>query len=36
VAGSSKHDVARAIVMSGLCTVLVSDENTARTLLEDA
>jgi deoxyribonucleoside regulator len=36
VAGESKHDVARAIVMSGLCTVLVSDEATARTLLEDA
>ena len=35
VAGESKHDVARAIVMSGLCTVLVSDEATARTLLED-
>ena len=35
VAGESKHDVARAIVMSGLCTVLVSDENTARALLED-
>jgi deoxyribonucleoside regulator len=36
VAGESKHDVARAIVMSGLCTVLVSDEATARALLEDA
>ncbi|HTL41283.1 MAG TPA: sugar-binding transcriptional regulator [Pseudolysinimonas sp.] len=36
VAGQSKHDVARAIVMSGLCTVLVSDEGTARALLEDA
>jgi len=35
VAGSSKHDVARAIVTSGLCTVLVSDESTARALLED-
>ncbi|MEO5922152.1 MAG: sugar-binding transcriptional regulator [Pseudolysinimonas sp.] len=35
VAGSSKHDVARAVVTSGLCTVLVSDESTARTLLED-
>jgi len=35
VAGSSKHDVARAVVMSGLCTVLVSDEGTARALLED-
>lgn len=35
VAGASKHDVARAIVMSGLCTVLVSDEATATALLED-
>jgi deoxyribonucleoside regulator len=35
VAGNSKHDVARAVVTSGLCTVLVSDENTARALLED-
>lgn len=35
VAGISKHDVAQAVVASGLCTVLVSDENTARALLED-
>lgn len=35
VAGSSKHDVARAVVLSGLCTVLISDEGTARALLED-
>jgi deoxyribonucleoside regulator len=35
VAGSPKHDVARAVVMSGLCTVLVSDEGTAHALLED-
>jgi deoxyribonucleoside regulator len=35
VAGVSKHGVARAVVMSGLCTVLVSDEGTARALLED-
>ena len=34
VAGESKHDVARAIVMSGLCTVLVSDEATALALLD--
>lgn len=34
VAGESKHDIARAIVMSGLCTVLVSDEHTARALLD--
>jgi deoxyribonucleoside regulator len=36
IAGQSKHDVARAVVMSRLCTVLVSDESTARALLEDA
>jgi len=35
VAGDSKHNVARAVVTSGLCTVLVSDENTARALLEE-
>lgn len=35
VAGAAKHDVARAVVTSGLCTVLVSDEGTARALLED-
>ena len=35
VGGRSKHDVARAVVTSGLCTVLVSDENTARALLEE-
>jgi deoxyribonucleoside regulator len=35
VAGSSKHDIARAVVMSGLCTVIVSDESTAHALLED-
>ena len=35
VAGSAKHGVARAVVTSGLCTVLVSDEGTARALLEE-
>ncbi len=35
VAGESKHDIARAVVMSGLCTVLITDESTARALLED-
>jgi deoxyribonucleoside regulator len=34
VAGESKHDVARAIVMGGLCTVLISDEATAHALLD--
>lgn len=35
VAGSAKHGIARAVVTSGLCTVLVSDERTARALLEE-
>jgi len=35
VAGSAKHGVARAVVTSGLCSVLVSDEHTARALLEE-
>ena len=35
VAGEAKHGVARAVVTSGLCTVLVSDESTARALLEE-
>ncbi|TFB48403.1 sugar-binding transcriptional regulator [Cryobacterium tagatosivorans] len=35
ISGSAKHAVARAIVGSGLCTVLVTDEDTARALLGD-
>jgi deoxyribonucleoside regulator len=35
VAGEAKHDVARAVVTSGLCTVLVTDEATARALLPE-
>lgn len=35
VAGEAKHDIARAVVMSGLCSVLITDESTARALLED-
>jgi len=35
VAGAGKHDVARAVVTSGLCTVIVTDERTAQALLED-
>ncbi|MBX3194392.1 MAG: sugar-binding transcriptional regulator [Schumannella sp.] len=35
LAGERKHDVARAVVTSGLCTVLISDEATANALLED-
>ncbi|WP_067200430.1 sugar-binding transcriptional regulator [Microbacterium sp. XT11] len=34
-AGSAKHDIARTVVTSGLCSVLVTDENTARALLEE-
>ena len=33
IAGESKHDVARAVVSNGLCTVLVTDEGTADFLL---
>ncbi len=36
VGGAAKHDIARAVVMSGLCTVLITDESTARALLEDS
>lgn len=34
IAGESKHDIARAVVANGLCTVLVTDEATAASLLE--
>ncbi len=34
VAGAAKHDIARAVVASGLCTVIVTDEETALELLE--
>lgn len=35
-AGAAKHDLARTVVGAGLCTVVVTDEATARALLEDA
>lgn len=35
IAGSSKHAVAQAIVRSGLCSVLVTDEETANAILND-
>jgi deoxyribonucleoside regulator len=35
VAGRAKHHVARAIVGSALCTILVTDEETAAALLEE-
>lgn len=34
-AGRMKHDIARTVVGSGLCSVLVTDETTARALLEE-
>lgn len=34
-AGARKHDIARTVVSTGLCTVLVTDETTARSLLEE-
>jgi deoxyribonucleoside regulator len=34
VAGKPKHDVARAVVTNGLCTIVVTDEATANALLE--
>ena len=34
-AGPAKHDIARTVVTSGLCSVLVTDETTARALLEE-
>jgi deoxyribonucleoside regulator len=35
IAGAEKHAIARAVVGSGLCTVLVTDERTATALLAD-
>ncbi len=35
VAGEDKHDIARAVVVNGLCSILITDEGTARDLLED-
>lgn len=35
VAGEAKHDIARAVVTSGLCSVIVTDEGTAAALLEE-
>lgn len=34
--GEEKHDIARAVVTNGLCSILITDEGTARDLLEDA
>ena len=35
ISGRSKHAIARAVVRNGLCTVLVTDEDTATALLDD-
>ncbi len=35
VAGAAKHDVARTVVTNGLCSVLVTDEATAQSLVEE-
>ncbi|QMU98407.1 sugar-binding transcriptional regulator [Microbacterium esteraromaticum] len=34
-AGAAKHDIARTVVSNGLCSILVTDESTARELLEE-
>ncbi|UWF76720.1 MULTISPECIES: sugar-binding transcriptional regulator [Microbacterium] len=34
-AGAAKHDIARTVVSNGLCTAIITDENTARALLEE-
>ncbi len=36
VAGDAKHEVARAVVASGLCTTIITDEATAHYILEQA
>ncbi|MET1044935.1 MAG: sugar-binding domain-containing protein [Microbacteriaceae bacterium] len=35
IAGRAKHDIARAVVGGGLCSVIVTDEHTAEALLEE-
>lgn len=35
VSGEDKRDIARAVVVNGLCSILITDEGTARDLLED-
>jgi len=35
IGGESKHPIARAIVTHGLCSVIVTDEHTARALLDE-
>jgi deoxyribonucleoside regulator len=35
VAGAAKHAIAKAVVSNGLCSVLVTDEETAKSLMEE-
>ena len=35
VSGEAKRDIARAVVVNGLCSILITDEGTARDLLEN-
>jgi deoxyribonucleoside regulator len=35
ISGKTKHAIARAVVRNGLCTVLVTDEDTANALLQE-
>ncbi|TFD63499.1 sugar-binding transcriptional regulator [Cryobacterium ruanii] len=35
ISGRTKHTIARAVVRNGLCTVLVTDEDTANALLQE-
>ncbi|TFD88328.1 sugar-binding transcriptional regulator [Cryobacterium serini] len=35
ISGNKKHAIARAVVRNGLCTVLVTDEDTANALLQE-
>jgi len=35
IGGPRKHAIARSVVLSGLCTVLITDEDTARSLLRE-
>jgi deoxyribonucleoside regulator len=36
ISGESKHAIARAVVSSSLCSVLITDEATARAVLDQA
>jgi len=36
ISGEQKHDICRAVVTNGLCTVLVTDELTAEHLLDES